>query len=258
MQQQSQHCRPVSITQQRFVHEYAASRMQHCSELRVMDAVQEIRLEDRGLSSIVREDIQFFTALKSLQLDNNRITDFSALGELPQLRKLSLSSNKLQTLPVVVNIGESAQEPFFALQSLDVSFNLLPVRSVFSQESGWARLPGLRELDLSGNNLRKLPDALGAFPSLRSLTLEYNGLASDCLKPLASLPALQELSLAHNKIDCIPDRISTRPGSFSKLQRIDLSFNYIRYATSPKGLPAKVSYSAPHQSSNHTNAATSC
>lgn len=181
--------------------------------------------------SILRADIAFFTALKSLRLDNNRLTDFSALGDLPQLRRLSLSDNRLPSLPTVAaGAHDTAQEAFFSLQSLDVSFNLLPVHSVFSQDSGWARLPGLQELDLSGNDLRKLPHALGAFPSLRSLALEYNGLSSDCLKPLSALPALQVLSLAHNRIKGIPDRVSNDRGCFRKLRQIDLSFNRIRHA----------------------------
>lgn len=183
--------------------------------------MQEVNLPGAGLTSVVKEDLVFFNTLRSLQLDNNRLTDMSPFGDLPMLRTLNLSCNLLTALPPF-------SRGFTSLQILDLSFNHLNAAAVFGGPSGLSELPGLLELDVSGNGFGKLPNVHGCWPSLRKLDLEYNGLSGDCLGPLATLPALEQLGLAHNRIRGIPEKIATSDCSYRALNRLDLSFNQIR------------------------------
>jgi Leucine-rich repeat (LRR) protein len=184
--------------------------------------LQEIKLEHKGIVGIVRQDVEFFQALRSLCLDNNHLTDFSDLGCLPNLQSLHLSCNRICTLPTLTT------GLFCELRVLDISFNFVNATDIFSLETEWAGLTSLQELDVCGNDFQKLPEAIGSFPSLRKLSLEYNGLSSECLKPLSALPALQHLGLAHNNISCLPQRLSDDPEAFRSLKVLDVSFNAIR------------------------------
>jgi Leucine-rich repeat (LRR) protein len=93
---------------------------------------------------------------------------------------------------------------------------------------GWSRLPSLRKLDMSGNHLCTLPEAVGSFPSLTHMTLEYNQLGGDCLKALGALPKLEILGLANNQISEIPEEAFTA-ASFNHLLVLDVSRNSIRF-----------------------------
>jgi Leucine-rich repeat (LRR) protein len=189
--------------------------------------LQEIRLEHKGIVGIVKQDLEFFPGLRSLRLDNNHLTDFSDLGLLPNLCRLHLSCNRIHTLPTLTT------GLFYELRVLDISFNFIKATDILGAEAEWARLPSLQELDLSGNDFRKAPEAIGSFPSLRKLSLEYNQLTSECLKPLSALPVLQHLGCAHNKISRLPERLAEDPEAFRSLQVLDVSCNSIRCPSSP-------------------------
>lgn len=183
--------------------------------------VQEIALSNRGIDSIEIGELPAFSALKALNLENNLITDIAPLGRLESLMQLQVGCNRIQGLP------QLSDGIFFSLQVLDVGFNQIPVSEVFARESDWSRLPTLRKLDMSGNHLVQLPDAIGSFPSLQHLTLEYNQLSGECLRPLGRLPKLQVLGLANNHVDEIPMEAFTT-STFNSLTVLDMSRNRIR------------------------------
>ena len=125
-----------------------------------------------------------------------------------------------------------------SLESLDLSFNRLPVSALCSLRV----LRCLRVLDLSGNSLSQLPDDLSFLESLEKLSLAHNSLssASAACNPnklfvsLATLPRLSKLSLAHNKLAGLHlddllmlDRYHGQKGVMLALVKLDLSFNRI-------------------------------
>jgi len=170
------------------------------------------------VAAVLSEDMPYFTALRSLRLDNNRLRDAAPLAALPVLRALHLSCNRLATLPDM-RVG------FSALEVLHVSFNHLPPHALFGPAAPLACMPSLRDLCASGNAFKALPHALGPWPALQRLELEHNGLSAACLVPLSALPGLRHLSVAHNRIGAVPAEIA---GGFRQLTCLDLTFNQLR------------------------------
>lgn len=187
-----------------------------------MVSVQDLALNNHGIASIAIGKLPAFTALKALNLENNLVSDITPLGRLESLVQLHVACNRIKSLPKL------SDGLFFQLRVLDVGFNQIPVTEVFARESDWSRLPSLRRLDMSGNHLSSLPEAIGSFPSLQQLTLEYNQLSGESLRPLGSLRKLEILGLANNHVDSIPAE-AFKACSFNNLTVLDLSRNWIRY-----------------------------
>ena len=182
-------------------------------------------MEDQGVVSIDAESLAQFSNARSIHLDNNRLTDFAALAVLPNLLQIAVPCNRIHALP--------AQAPgaFAGLRSLDISFNFLRVHDVFGVGSRLSQLPSLRELDVSGNDLRTLPDSVSGFTVLCRLSLDFNKLSAQCLRPLAVLPKLEHLGLAHNRVAGLPEGLEADAGAFDALTSLDLSCNVIRCAS---------------------------
>ncbi|GAX84639.1 hypothetical protein CEUSTIGMA_g12060.t1 [Chlamydomonas eustigma] len=179
------------------------------------------RLPSRNLSSVESADLEYFPALKVLDLGDNRIPDLATLSGLVGLRQLVLASNRLSRLG---NMDLSFA--FQQLQSLDLSYNKLGPKLVLGEGSPLASLPRLVELDLSGNSMSHLPDALGSFSTLLILKLNENRLSGGDMSPLSNLPALRELSVSKNVITYVLEEVAG-PGRFPHLLFLDLTHNRI-------------------------------
>lgn len=64
----------------------------------------------------------------------------------------------------------------------------------------WKKLSELEHLDLSHNNIKKLPQGLGQLTKLRSLQLSYNNINRVEENLLGLLPNLRHLDLRHNRL----------------------------------------------------------
>ena len=92
--------------------------------------------------------IHRLTKLESLFLDGNKLTELPAeIGDLRELRVLSVSNNQLVGLPTSIQ-----------------------------------RLTTLLELDLDGNKLTELPAEIGDLRELRWLHVERNPLTVDAIR----------------------------------------------------------------------------
>lgn len=84
------------------------------------------------------------------------------------------------------------------------------------------RLPDLRELNLSFNNLTQLPQEIKQLKQLQKLILYYNRIMAGTIANLCeSLTNLQELNLGRNNLAQLPDKIN----NLTRLQLLDLSDN---------------------------------
>ncbi|KAM3835883.1 volume-regulated anion channel subunit LRRC8D-like [Diretmus argenteus] len=91
--------------------------------------------------------------------------------------------------------------------------------------TGLRRMAGLTELQLQGCQLERLPSALLALTSLRTLDLQHNNLRT--LEELLSLVHLRRLSclrLAHNRVLALPASVGVLRG----LELLDLANNQLQ------------------------------
>ena len=125
---------------------------------------------------------------------------------LPRLKELRFAANALRD---VAAPPPDVDAWFPRLQILDLSYNNCSTLAV----ARLGCLPMLRELDLTGNGLDKLPSFadMEAFPALERLNLERNKLKGTRLDvddhPLVALAGcarLREISLAHNFVEGAP------------------------------------------------------
>ena len=147
-------------------------------------------LEFLGLNrnSLADLDVSELPALKTLEVDNNRLSGIQGIEGLPNLQTLHLRHQ-------VIDAG--------TFTSLDPSSNLTTV--LLTGTSLPPLLPmtvpalNLRTLDCSFTGLRALPSDFGSLcPNLQQLDLSANNLKD--LRPLDGIVALRKLNVARNRI----------------------------------------------------------
>lgn len=205
-----------------------------------MPALRELRLRNNSLTDILEGPMWNLPALKGLDLAGNyfRRLEPRHLGNLPSLRKLDLSGNELNYInpetflvtPALEHINMShnllnALHPatfrhLLNLYELDVSFNNLlefvpglprgieylhmsnnAITGVPISPSPDLDLPALRMLDLSSNQIQRLPkSSLRTLPQLRRLYIARNLLQQLDEQSLSGLNRLEVLDLEENRI----------------------------------------------------------
>lgn len=143
-----------------------------------------------------------------LHLDGNNLDGNipEAIGDLGQLRQLSLSYNLIYTIPDDLN---SLNE----ITHLDISNN-----QIYSElPPDWENLVLLRELRLNNNHFEgSIPPGLGDLINLRILDLGDNQLSGTIPPELGNLTRLIELYLDHNHLS------GEVPGALGPLGSFDL------------------------------------
>ena len=201
-----------------------------------VDTAEDIstaRLQHCGLVDCVDEDMAAFVNLAHLDVSGNAIT-FDSLSLLPRLEVLEMALSGLQWI--------DPRGGFQALSILDLSFNKIAPDAILNL----GRLPNLRSLDLSNNDLHELPLSMAAsdvatFEDLETLMLNDNHLTSPgVFQALAGLPALAMLDLNNNKIEFVPHLVPSAAESaaydvhavqpFQMLQMLSLAENSIAKA----------------------------
>ncbi|MHA1192093.1 MAG: leucine-rich repeat domain-containing protein [Promethearchaeota archaeon] len=172
--------------------------------------LKELRLKSMGLAGLPRF-LSGFGSLEVLDLSGNKIykprEDFKYLDDftfeaqqfknlnqvmfIKSLKKLDLSSNKLEELPYAIsnlknleelNLGLNQMKDFGALSRLNLS---------------------LKRLDLQANDLTSIPNFIFNLKNLESLNL-YENMISEIPKDISNLSNLQELNLGGNGLNKIP------------------------------------------------------
>lgn len=128
--------------------------------------------------------------LKSLNISNNSINNYSNLSSLTHLEELSISGNALIQVPSEISA-------LFNLKTLNISNNAL---TQFSALNG---LSNLEWLSLENNALQNVPSEIGNLQNLIHLNLGYNKLSAN-FSVIALLPKLEQLWLNHNNITAFP------------------------------------------------------
>lgn len=158
-------------------------------------------LSDQMLTSVVEDDLSFFTGLLKLDVSENRLK-LNYFSCLPRLKELRIACNMIR--------GVDALSGFPRLQVLDFSYNALTLDGIRQLYA----LPALRELDLCGNELREIPDDFFRFACLEKVLLEHNMIKDNYVFDiLGKVPRLRDVTLAYNALTAVPLRV-TKDGNF--------------------------------------------
>ncbi|EKF31358.1 hypothetical protein MOQ_004812 [Trypanosoma cruzi marinkellei] len=114
------------------------------------------------------------------------------------------------------------------LHALNLSFNKIPSSDILHL----SYFPFLEKLDLSGNNLRVLPEDLADLTSVTHFALERNHFrdGNTVFAALSTMPALIEVNLNHNELRHVPP-LSVKNGRglcFPSIEVIGLGYNRFR------------------------------
>lgn len=147
--------------------------------------------------------------LQALSLSENRLTSVPAeAGRLSGLRLLDLSGNRISQLP-------ASFSALSHLAQLNLANNLLT-----RFPAVLTRLSSLRRLDLSGNGISSLPGRLPFGEQMQTLKLAHNRIKA-LPEGWDNLDNLEELDLAHNRIREFP----LSRGQYRSLESLNLKQN---------------------------------
>ncbi|GKV51110.1 hypothetical protein SLEP1_g57786 [Rubroshorea leprosula] len=206
------------------------------------------------------EKLSSLSNLEVLDLSYNRLNNsiLSSLASLSSLKVLNLANNhmkgSLHISGVKRPLGLSNLE---VLDLSDNSFNntilssLKGISSLKSLYLGWNKLKGilnikelvglneLKELDLSGNNVRSFVVPKGVkrplgLNNLEVLHLYDNSFSNTTLSSLRGLPSLKILDLSDNKLGGVLN-VEELVG-LNELKELDLSYNNVESFVAPKGI----------------------
>jgi hypothetical protein len=174
-------------------------------ELVVRDAfdVGNLNLYNKGLRSI--EGLEYFTALRTLNIGANDLTSIDSLRGLPLLEELALYANHVPDL-----------SPVAALPNIrNLTFGLNPIRSIEPLRDV-TTLTEVTFNDTAVSDLSPLTSSIG----ITRLVAWKNEI--DDLSPLEKLPSIEYLNLTDNEIETIDSLTSLK-----RLQTLYLSDNPI-------------------------------
>ncbi|XP_039474871.1 X-ray radiation resistance-associated protein 1 isoform X1 [Oreochromis aureus] len=165
-------------------------------------------ISEQKLSSVKPEELEVFDNVAYINASINSLS-LGSFSSFVSLRELNLSLNEVSDL-----MFDAAA--FALLEVLDLSYNCLSPDAIVSL----GRLPRLKVLHLTANQLQHLPPNLGSshqdptqlltkeedacFQSLEVLMLDDNELTSGVFSRLKNLKRLKHLSLQGNCISEIP------------------------------------------------------
>ncbi|XP_051257232.1 X-ray radiation resistance-associated protein 1 isoform X1 [Dicentrarchus labrax] len=165
-----------------------------------------VDISEQKLNSVKSEDLKVFDNVAYIDASVNSLS-LESFSSFVSLRELNLSLNGLCNMTF-----QAADFPH--LEVLDLSYNSLSADDIVSI----GRLPRLKVLHLTGNQLHHLPPNLGSsnathllakeedtqFKTLEVLILDDNKLTSGVFNSLANLERLKYLNLQGNRISEIP------------------------------------------------------
>ncbi|WP_419844956.1 leucine-rich repeat domain-containing protein [Candidatus Poriferisocius sp.] len=129
------------------------------------------------------DGLQHATALRTLELPGNHITDLAPISALAQLRELDLQSNRVQSLAPLAGLSR--------LEHLNLILNDL------ADIADLPPLPRLETLFIDINRIQSL-EPLRNRTQLQRLSASSNQITD--LEPIAGLTNLKRLTLSHNNI----------------------------------------------------------
>jgi Leucine-rich repeat (LRR) protein len=209
--------------------------IRHAPDLHRFHSLQGLSLGFNRLEALPPRIIAPHTALRTLQLNNNRLATLpQELCTLVHLEHLNLAHNSLESLPA--NLGELTEltalminhnPPLAQLPDIGGMLNLVELHaagcSLTCLNPSFPKLSKcLTHLDLSSNQLQKVEE-VGDLTSLVTLQLGRNQLSDLSPSLFSSLIRLVDLDVCHNLLHHLPEGIS----NLVHLQSLNLENNQL-------------------------------
>ncbi|KAL2094731.1 hypothetical protein ACEWY4_009450 [Coilia grayii] len=158
----------------------------------------ELRLADNFILEVGGADFANMTGLVDLTLSRNTIHALRpfAFADLESLRSLHLDANRITV------VGGQDLSGLLNLQHLFINNNQLTQVAADAFDDF---LPSLEDLDLSYNNLRRVPwEAIQSMASLTSLNLDHNLIDQIAEGSFGELYKLARLDMTSNRLQTLP------------------------------------------------------
>lgn len=179
----------------------------------------ETDVVNHNLNEHTEDSKKSFLEIESIILHHNQLVTFpESLTKFSNVKVLDISNNGLRSLP---NIFE-----FCPLTTLIAKNNCLTTESL---PKAFTNCSTLRELNLSGNQIRFFPEQILDFLNLKYLYLGGNGMCN-ISKNIWKLSNLQVLAFGGNNLTEVPATL----GKLQHLHSLVLCDNYL------EGLPANI------------------
>ena len=168
-------------------------------------AIATLEASKKSISALKAGDFDGLTALTTLDLSHNAISDISTLGSLTSLTALEMSHNAISDISVLKNLTKLKwlYLRHNAISDISVLKNLTKLKILWlsgnsiSDISSLEKLTALRKLTLGGNSI----EDISALEKLTPLNLLWlNGNAISDVSPLEDLTSLTSLTLSGNPI----------------------------------------------------------
>lgn len=177
-----------------------------------LTCLKYLSLHDTNIR-VISPDISKLINLEHLYMYSNRIKDFRACCNLPNLKKLDLSYNKIVEIPDEI-------DNLISLKKLSLEFN-----SISSISPNIGKLCNLKSLILFANYITSLPSELKNL-KLKNLYINFNELTCVCNRIPTSLKYLDVSNNENLKCCC-------RLNNFIHLESIDVSKTNVKLENIP-------------------------
>ncbi|KAJ8366943.1 hypothetical protein AAFF_G00336470, partial [Aldrovandia affinis] len=184
----------------------------------LLSSLRNLDLSSNLIGRVSRESFSGLALLQRLYLHGNRIQSIhpEAFGGLDQLLELKLQGNQLTALPALrlprlllldlSHNGLLAPPGAGDLQTPNLESLKMAGLGLSELDAGLLRsLGNLHDLDVSRNQLRAVPTALGSARGLIRLSLAANPLGGLDAEALRDLRGLQELDLSGLNMQALPE-----------------------------------------------------
>ncbi|XP_076805622.1 vasorin-like [Clavelina lepadiformis] len=159
-----------------------------------MPNVVRIYLENNKISSIDRDALKNMSNLLELKLSNNRLSDFPKIVACPALSRLCLGGNELVRLR-----PDGLRQ--VNLEHLELSRNRLnQLPSTF-----FGGLSNMRVLDISSNQIHRVPQIISNMTSLQTLNLSHNPITTLDGNFLTNLRRMKTLDLGSLQLSTLSE-----------------------------------------------------
>ncbi|KAF7196572.1 Septation initiation network scaffold protein cdc11 [Pseudocercospora fuligena] len=202
--------------------------------------LKHLSLQDCGLRHL---NTTSMPALRTLQLDRNRLMTVFGMGACKQLDVLSM---RCQSLPQKGQRLQILERPLHA-RTVRLSGNNVP--SLDLPDS----LLSMQHLELASAGLQELPDDFGLkLPNLVTLNLNFNSLKD--IRPLLNSQKLEKLTVCGNRLERLRKSVATL-SKIPTLRELDLRDNILTqgfYAPITATPAATIQTSVVRRDSAHT------